>query len=99
MGMSKSYLGYNDCREALERALNSRKGIRLTYPNKGQAFRFVGRCNAFRVKDREESLKLYDENNVMWGRSPYDVLVICRAANIVEIRPAHLDLDIVEDIE
>ena len=94
MGMSKSYLSYDDCRDALERALQSKKGIRLEFTKKSQAFRFVSRACHFRVMDRKESLRLYDENHDMYGRSPYDKLIITRPSEtIVEITPIFLDLD------
>lgn len=99
MTASQSILSYPDCKEALERALKSTKGIRLTFKTVKEARRFALRVHTFRVLDRRDSEKIYMPDHSMYGHSPYDPLVVSLRENVVEIGPWILDERIVEEIE
>jgi hypothetical protein len=98
MTFSTSLLAYADCKQVLDQALQSKRGIRLEFKNVKNARYFVARCNAFRVLDRKENIKLYPETHTMCGKSAYDVLRISARENIIEIAPIALyeDLHIVD---
>lgn len=99
MGFSTSFLSYPDCKEALDRALASKKGIRLVFKTHAAAHRFVARSCAFRVLDRKENAKLHHEGATLHGRSVYDVLRICRKDTEVEIIPIVLDPALIVDLD
>lgn len=76
MPYSTSITAYPDIRQALDKALDSPKGLRLTFANKNEAVTFKGRVNSFRYKDRKENKKIYPEADPMHGRSAYDPLMV-----------------------
>ena len=98
MPNSTSYLAYPDVKEAFDRAVLG-KGIKLSFKDYRAAVRFVARCNSYRVLDRKENLKLFNEGELMYGRSPYDILKVVREENYVLIYPITLDLDSITDLE
>jgi hypothetical protein len=95
MPRSTSYLAYLDCKEVLDRALLSTKGIRMEFKTEKSAVYFVSRCNSFRVLDRKENIYLYPEGHTMCGKSHYDKLRISRRTSVVEITPIVLDPSLV----
>jgi hypothetical protein len=100
MSNSTSLLAYPDVKEALERALATTKGVRVRFQDGSSAFRFVARCNSFRLLDRKENLKIYLEPaHSLHGRSVYDVLAIRRSEdNFVTIEPVRLEAGVMEDL-
>ena len=97
MPNSTSLLAYPEVKEALETALNSERGIKLTFKDAKSAFHFTGRANSFRMLDRKENLKVYPEPaQTLHGRSVYDVLVIKQSENEVTIVPRKLEAGITE---
>lgn len=69
----------------MDEALDSERGIRLTFKARNAAFRFLSRCNSFRRLDREENAKIYLEPaHTLHGRSPYDILAMrCDGAAVL----------------
>lgn len=65
----------DDCRDALDRALRTERGIRLRFAEKRDAYRFRWRLNKYRAADRHASRGLYPEGHEMHNRSVYDRLV------------------------
>lgn len=76
MGTSKSPLSFGDCQGALERALESERGIQITFAYPGEAVRFQARCNMFRVRDRRQNKESYPEDHPLHNHSIYDGLSI-----------------------
>jgi hypothetical protein len=98
MPHNSSYLAYNDVKRAFEKALQGR-GFTLIFEDGRAAAHWVSRANFFRTLDRKESLKLYAEDHLLYGRSPYDVLSVSRRGNEVKVRPLDFDLMPVKVIE
>lgn len=76
MPYAVSINAYPDIRAALERALNSTKGIKLRFENNQDLMTFRGRVHSFRCKDRAENRKIYPEDHPMHGRSVFDPLMV-----------------------
>lgn len=77
MSYNTSITSYVDIRGALDRALESVKGVRLKFPDERAAFTFKGRVHSFRYLDRKENKKIYaDPDHPMHGRSVYDPLMV-----------------------
>lgn len=76
MATSNSRLAYEDCFEALDRALASSRGVRITVESEGAAYHLRNRLNAARTKDREANAETYDDEHPLHGSSQYDSLVI-----------------------
>lgn len=74
MPLSQSILAYIDCTDVLDRALESKYGIRVTLPNMTAAMHFRDRVHQARVLHRRENAKIYEPGHMMHGRSEYDVL-------------------------
>lgn len=86
MPNSTSLLAFPDCKKALDQALASERGVRLEFPSSKDAFRFMGRCNSFRLLDRKENAKIYTEPaHTLHGRSIYDVLKIVQENQFIII--------------
>lgn len=95
---SGSILSYPDIRQVMDRALDSEKGVRLSFDNDTAARLFTLRCNTFRGLDRKENKKIYLEpTHTMHGRSVYDTLMVSRKGSVVEITPIR-SLSNIEDI-
>lgn len=75
MSLSRSPLWYGDCYEAMERALEDTKGVRLRVDTEGDANFLRMRLNQARVINREENLRTYAPDHPMYGRSAYDRLI------------------------
>lgn len=102
--MSKSPLSYEDIREALDRALEAKKGVRLKLDSNDSAKNFQHRANFFRRQDREDNTKIFPighEYNPAGkrGLSVYDKLKISVRDNIVEIRKYSASVLHTEELE
>lgn len=86
MPYSHSINSYPDVRQLFEKALESPKGLQLTFDHENQATSTAGRFNAFRIRDRKENEKIYPADHMMHGRSAFDSLMIQRKGNVVTIR-------------
>lgn len=69
-------LALESLREALDRALSSPNGVRIRTPTRGKAVHLRQRLYKTRAIDRENSMKVYDPQDLRYGTSPYDALVI-----------------------
>ena len=100
MAYNTSITSYVDIRSALDKALESEKGVRLRFPDHKAAMTFKGRVHQLRFLDRKENRKVYPEGDPMHGRSAYDPLMVktedpCTVA-IVKLEGVEFDL---EDIQ
>lgn len=92
MSNSSSTMAYPDVKKVFEDALTSSKGVRLMFKDKPSAFRFLSRCNSFRLLDRKENAKIFPEPaHTLHGRSVYDVLVLKQDDVFVTIVPIKAD--------
>lgn len=77
MPLSSSILAFPDCQRVFERAIDSKKGVRLTFKNERAAKTFAFRCNQFRKLDRKQNEKVYTEPaHTMHGASVYDTISV-----------------------
>lgn len=76
MALSNSALSYTDCKEFLEKALDSDTGSRIPFREEKGAKYFQMRCNQYRSIDRDDSKLIYDQGHQMFGKSAYDVLTL-----------------------
>ena len=76
MSFNRSRLAYDDVKEILDQALETPKGIRVSFPTEGAAIDFRRRANSFRKQDRERSTQLYSRGDPLYGVSLYDKLVL-----------------------
>ena len=75
MPISNSPLAYEDCYEALNRALEDARGVRLKVNSRANAEFLRMRLNMARVINRDQNTKTYDSDHPMHGRSEYDKLM------------------------
>lgn len=76
MTLSTSYLSYEDCRDAMNQALDDDKGIRIKVGDIDAATFFRMRLHQARKLDREKNKSVYDRDHPMHGVSEYDRLII-----------------------
>lgn len=76
MVTSNSKLSFDDCFDALDRALASARGIRLSFTSEGAARHFRTRLHTARRLDREANAETYEEGHPLHGTSQYDPLVV-----------------------
>lgn len=76
MPYANSLQAYPDVRQLFDQALESDKGLRLTFASENEATTSAGRFNAFRVRDRKENAKIYPADHPMHGNSVYDGLQV-----------------------
>lgn len=91
MPNSVSLMAYTDVKEVLDKAIESKKGLKVSFDTVNGAIRWTSRANSFRILDRKNNLKLYQEGHSMHGCSPYDTLWIKRTEKEVEIKPRSND--------
>ena len=83
MAYNSSLTSYPDITAALDRALDSPKGLRITFESEAAVHTFCGRVHSFRFKDRQATRKIYPPDHVMHGASAYDPLMIRKAGDLV----------------
>lgn len=69
-------LSYGDAYDALDRAKDDAKGIRLRFDDYSAAATFRSRVHYARAVDRRDNAQIYDESDPLFGRSAYDPLVV-----------------------
>lgn len=69
-------LSYGDSYDALDRAKDDPKGIRIRFKDYAEASTFRSRLHYARQVDRRDNLQIYDESDPLFGRSVYDTLVV-----------------------
>jgi hypothetical protein len=75
MTAASTRLSYLDAYEALDRAKDDSKGIRVKFSSISEAQTFRARLNYARVIDRRDNCSIYTENDPLYGRSVYDPLM------------------------
>lgn len=97
MAYNVSITSYPDIRSALDRALESAKGVRLKFPDQKAAMTFRGRVHSLRFLDRKENKKIYAEDHPMYGRSVYDPLMVktedATTVAIIKLEGVEFDLE------
>lgn len=83
MAYNSSLTSYPDITAALDRALESPKGIRVTFETEAAVHTFCGRIHSFRFKDRKVNRKVYPLDHPMHGASAYDPLMIRKASPLI----------------
>lgn len=96
--MNQSILSHEDVRSAMDRALDSENGIRITLKSLGAAINFRQRCYRFRAASQKESRQLYKEGDHQYGRSAYDALIVSAVENFVEIRKTNAGTLVIEEL-
>ncbi len=76
MALPDSRLAYEDCFKILERALESTKGIRVRFADRGTALRFRTRLHYARNIDRSDNRQNFERGHPMFGKSLYDVITV-----------------------
>lgn len=76
MAISNSRLSYEDCYKVMDQALDDEIGARVKLANHDDAVFFRMRMHQARAIDRKDNKVLYNEGDPLYGRSPYDQLVI-----------------------
>lgn len=85
MGFPSSLSSYPDVEALFDKALESEKGLRLTFESSEQAIFNAGRMNAYRVRLRRENSRVYPADHALFGKTPYDGLMVKVRGDIVEI--------------
>lgn len=79
MTFTKAPIAYEDIRPVLDRAVESEKGIRLTFEKNHEAVRWVSRANYIRTYTREQQKKIYpDPEDPNHHQCEWDRLIIRR---------------------
>ena len=78
MAQSKSAFGFPDCREFLDRAVESEKGWRVRFDSEGKAKAFRLRCYTARFRELKRNQKIYSENEpayfeTAWHRLTFSI--------------------------
>lgn len=76
MSISSSPLSYTDCYEALDRALDDEKGVRVGVESIKSAQFLRMRLNQARSINRDENQRTYEPGHPLYGRSAYDRLMV-----------------------
>lgn len=98
MGLSKAVGSYDDCRQLLDKALASEKGIKITRESAGAAKHLRHRMNAYRAQTRRQSMTMYEPGNPAYNVSPYDGLVLRVVENVIYVEPASIEGLQIEEI-
>jgi len=95
MPVNTSPLAQEDIRQAMDRAVSSEKGIRITFKegspeaNSAIATSVRARMHKLRLADRRNSTEVYPQDHPMHGQSAWDGLFIQKVGNAdgsVELR-------------
>lgn len=91
MPYSTSLTSYPDIVKVLDRALESRAGVRVTFETVEGVMTFCGRVHTFRHQDRKANAKIYPADHHMHGASVYDPLTIKRRKDCFQVEVIKLD--------
>lgn len=76
MTLSQSRFAYNDCYEVMNKAIDDPKGIRVRVDDYNAGIHLRMRIHQARSIDRDDNRKTYANDHPMYGRSPYDRLIV-----------------------
>jgi hypothetical protein len=88
---NNSPLATGDVREVLMQALESEKGLQLTFATPTAAITFRRRAYAFRDVDRKRSKDIYEKGHPMFGVSDFDGLRITLDGRVIKIEKYNLE--------
>lgn len=86
MPMATTPGSYEDIRLALDRALESPNGVRITAESPGAAVHLRQRFYTFRKMEQKRSKEIYPIGNPHHGTSAYDVLTFTIVERFIEVR-------------
>lgn len=69
MPQSHSADAFPDCRNFLDRAVESKKGARAIFPTKKQALSFRMRCYTARARERKRNCQIYEKGDMLFDTS------------------------------
>jgi hypothetical protein len=69
-------LSYGDAYDALDRAKDDPKGIRIRFADLAAAQTFRSRVHNARQVDRRDNSTIYDPSDPLYGRSVYDPMIV-----------------------
>lgn len=107
MSLPQTRLAYTTEYEAFDKALADEKGIRIKVDDRPSAETLRSRLHFARQLDRRDNTQLYDEDDVMHGRSPYDILIVriredtekCWWVYIKKASMEHLEVESLSEVE
>jgi hypothetical protein len=76
MSFNKAPIAFDDVREVLNQAIDTKNGIKITFETLAEGARFRQRAYYYIRQDRENSKKVYPEDHPMHGVSVYDKLCL-----------------------
>ena len=103
MPLPDTYLAYEREIELYDRALEAKRGLRVTYGSISAAQSFVARMHKARAVDRRRNTEVYQPGDPLFGCSIYDG-IICRIRSdgdnvIVLLEKTNIPFDKVEEID
>jgi hypothetical protein len=98
MGFPDSIAAYPDVQELFDKALDSSKGLKLTFSSENEAILNTGRFNAYRVRLRRENERTYPADHPHHKSTPYDCLMIKRRGNQVIVEKLQVGRYNIEDL-
>jgi hypothetical protein len=103
MPISNALLAFNDCVEVFDAACRSDRGVRVRIGTYDNAVYFRMRLHQARKLTREANQRIYDEDDPLYGRSPYDPYTV-RIRNhngefYVYLEPNIIDIDAIEYLD
>ena len=99
MPMAKRLTSYPDVQALFDKALESEKGLRLTFETHNEAVFQAGRFNAFRKQDRLANAKIYPADHRLHHASVYDGLMVQIRENVVNIKKLDINAFTYEELE
>lgn len=76
MTTSTSRIAYSDCFELMDKAMDDPRGVRINFPDLGDARNLRLRLHTARKIERQENALTYEEGEPLYGRSAYDILYV-----------------------
>lgn len=99
MGFPNSIAAYPDVEALFEKALQSERGLKLTFKDANEATVNAGRFNAYRVRLRRENKRIYPADHPLHNSTPYDCLMVRRKDNEVKIEKLVIERFDLEEIK
>lgn len=105
MSLPTTIGAYNDCLDVFERALESKRGTRVSFNTEPEANIFQMRMCTARALRRDESRRMYPREDPRYNRTAFDHFVVRRPVSDTEdkwwvyIEPHSSNIIAIEDIE
>lgn len=75
MTQPKSPHSFPDCRAFMDKAIASKLGTRIIFKEKGKATNFRFRCYTARHREKARNLKIYKQEDILYGATVWDKLI------------------------